>query len=215
MRTIEKTVFSFAELSDSAKEKARAWWRDAEAQSGDNFFAESVIEDAATIADLMGINLRQRPVKLMDGGTRYEPAVYWSGFSSQGDGACFEGSYTYRKGSVAAVKAHAPCDARLAAIAETLADAQRRNFYRLEASVKHTGRYSHEMSTEIDVFDREDNYRDIGDAGETVTEALRDFMRWIYRQLEAEYNYTMSDESVDESITANEYEFDGEGRMAA
>jgi hypothetical protein len=39
-------------------------------------------------------------------------------------------------------------------------------------------------------------------------------MRWIYRQLEAEYDYRMSAESVEESILINEYEFDENGRNA-
>jgi len=36
-------------------------------------------------------------------------------------------------------------------------------------------------------------------------------MRWIYRQLEAEYTYRMSDEAIDEDIEANDYLFTVEG----
>jgi hypothetical protein len=39
-------------------------------------------------------------------------------------------------------------------------------------------------------------------------------MRWIYRQLEREYEWLMSDEQVDESIRINEYEFTEEGKLA-
>lgn len=48
MRTETKTreVYTFDELTDRAKETARDWWRDREMRSGDNFFAEAVIEDA-------------------------------------------------------------------------------------------------------------------------------------------------------------------------
>src|SRR3954466_15035963 len=113
--TTTQTLYKFGELSEDAKEKARQWYR--EADDGDNFWSESVIEDAATIADLMGIDLRQRPVKLMNGGTRYEPAIYWSGFWTQGSGACFEGTYTYKKGSAKAVRDYAPKDEALHAIA--------------------------------------------------------------------------------------------------
>jgi len=212
MRTVTKEVFTFDELSDRAKEKARDWYRTASA--GDNYFSEHVIDDAATVAALMGINLRQNPVKLMGGGTRYEPAVYWSGFWSQGDGACFEGSYSYRKGSVAAVKAHAPQDVALASIAEDLAQAQRAAFFSLGATAKHVGRYTHEHSMSIDVEDtREGRYPTIA-AEEAVSEALRDFARWIYRQLESAWTYENSDENVAETIRANEYEFDEEGNRA-
>jgi hypothetical protein len=50
---------------------------------------------------------------------------------------------------------------------------------------------------------------------ETVPELLRDYMRWIYRQLESAYEFHMSDESVDESIRINGYEFDENGRLAS
>ena len=50
------------------------------------------------------------------------------------------------------------------------------------------------------------------DAGEIVTEALRDLADWLYRQLEREYEYLTSDESVEETIIANEYTFTEAGR---
>lgn len=39
-------------------------------------------------------------------------------------------------------------------------------------------------------------------------------MRWIYRSLEAEYEYRQSDAVVDEDIRANEYEFTEGGERA-
>jgi len=45
------------------------------------------------------------------------------------------------------------------------------------------------------------------DAEDVVTEALRDLARWLYRQLEREYDYLSSDEMVDETIFANGYTF--------
>ncbi len=44
-----------------------------------------------------------------------------------------------------------------------------------------------------------------------MCELLRDFAHWIYRQLEQEWDYQNTDEQVDESIQANEYEFDEDG----
>lgn len=211
MRTIESTVYTFDELDDSAKERARDWWRELEAL---DFDAECVIEDAQRMAEILGIEFDTRPVKLMGGGVRRDPCVYWSGFSSQGDGACFEGRYRYAKGAAKAIRKEAPQDTRLHAIADDLQAVQRKAFYRLEARVRHTGRYYHEHSTSIDVEAGEDSYRDIGDKGEAIAEALREFMRWIYRHLEQEYTYIMSDENVDESIRTNGYEFDENGACA-
>lgn len=50
------------------------------------------------------------------------------------------------------------------------------------------------------------------DAEESVIEALRDLARWLYRQLEREYDYLSSDEVVDEVIAANGYTFTETGR---
>jgi hypothetical protein len=49
---------------------------------------------------------------------------------------------------------------------------------------------------------------------EDVTKALRDFNRWIYKRLLAEYEWLIADEQVEESIIANEYEFTEEGKIA-
>ena len=45
-----------------------------------------------------------------------------------------------------------------------------------------------------------------------IAEALRDLARWLYRQLEREYEYQTSDAAVDEAILANEYTFTLDGR---
>jgi hypothetical protein len=39
-------------------------------------------------------------------------------------------------------------------------------------------------------------------------------MKWMYRQLEAEYEYLTSDEAITETIRSNEYEFTEDGRRA-
>ena len=205
MRTIETTVYKFAELSDKAKEKARDWYR--QGCCDDSSWYESVYEDAATIADIIGIDLRQRAAKLMGGGTRMEPAIYFSGFSSQGDGACFEGTYRYRKGSVKAIKAHAPQDAELHRIAEELYAMQRRARFSITAQISHRGHYNHSGCMSIDVDQDMSGDIPTGD----IEQCMRDFADWIYKQLETEYDYQNSDEQVDDAITANEYEFDEEG----
>jgi len=225
IETTSKTVYQFDELSDRAKERARDWYRQGMETSD---YAESVIEDAARMADLLGINLRGRVARLLGGGTRMEPEVYWSGFSHQGQGACFVGSYHYRKGSARAIAAEAPSDwtdretgkrienksnAELNRIAAELADLQRAHFYRLSANVSpRGGNDCHEMSVSIDVFDGENDADD--ETADAMRELLRDFMRWIYRSLESEYEYQMSDAQVDESLRANEYEFDEDGDRA-
>lgn len=209
-RTVETTIYKFDELSDTARELARDWWRNA---TSADFDASATIEDAERVAQILGIEFATRQIQLMGGGTRRESAVYWSGFWSQSDGACFEGVYRYAKGAAKAIREYAPTDTRLHAIADALQTTQRKAFYRLEASISHHGHYYHSGCMSVSVDDREDSYRDVSRFEDDITEAMRDFADWIYRQLEAEYEYTMSDENVDESIRINEYEFEADGSI--
>lgn len=226
MRSIVTTVYQFAELSDAAKKKAREWYR--RCQEGDNYWSGSVIEDAADIAVLMGMDLRKLPVRLYGGGTRYEPAIYWSGFWNQGDGACFAGTWRASEVKPGAVASHVgdseQCREvkRIAGEFEAIA----KSFPAASFSVKHSGHYSHENCTEFDfnvrLEDADGNWVEMSPvqeqaANETedaLQEAAKDFMRWIYRQLEKENEYQNSDEQVDESIMANEYEFEEDGSRA-
>lgn len=202
MRVEQITVYTFNELSESAKEKARDWYRSA--SDWDDFDADSVTYDAVEAGKLLGIAID---------GTACKPRIFWSGFWSQGDGACFEGSYAYAKGAPKAIRAYAPTDKALHAIADGLQAIQRKHFYQLVANVSHSGRYYHEHSTRISVEDNRDSWRDIGTADEDVADLLRDFMRWIYRSLESEWEFRNSDEQVTESIVCNEYEFTADGEI--
>jgi len=207
---IETTVYTLQELDSHAKGRARDWYRQASSQ--DDWHA-SVFEDFELICAILGVSLKTRPVRLYGGGTWQEPCIWFSGFSSQGDGACFEGTYQYRKGAAREIRAYAPQDKRLAAFADTLQQIQRRNLYALEATITHHGRYTHEYCMAISVERTSDTGQPPTEgADETVIEALRDLARWLYRQLEQEFDYQNSDEVVDESIDANGYTFTEEGR---
>lgn len=211
--TVTHTLFHFNELSDRAKETARDWWRDLEAQDFDTSY---VIEDAQRMGAILGIELDTKPVKLYGGGTRQEPVVYWSGFSSQGDGAQFEGRYAYAKGAHKAIRREAPTDTRLHAIADGLLKVQKACGYRLEARCDCRGaRYSHAGWMNVNVTDCADDWKSLPqNAEEAITELMRDFANWIYSQLETEYEWRMADEQVDDAITANEYTFAADGRRA-
>ena len=90
---------------------------------------------------------------------------------------------------------------------------QRRNFYRLAAEVSHRGRYYHEYTMSVDVCrDSPTLQPPTEDAEKIVSEALRDLARWLYRQLEAEYDHLTSDEAIEEGIIVYEYTFTEGGR---
>jgi hypothetical protein len=209
MRIIETPVYTLTELSDAAKERARSWYR----EGLDYEWWDTVYDDFETICRILGVDLRTQIVRLYGGGTRQKPSIWFSGFWNQGDGACFEGTYRHAKGAPAALRAHAPLDTELHAIADHLAELQRRNFYELTASIRHHGRYSHAHSMTIDVErDSPNGQPPTTGSADAITQALRDLAHWLYRQLQREYDYLTSNEAVDESIEANEYTFTAEGR---
>jgi hypothetical protein len=214
--TVTTTVYTYAELSDEAKEKARDRYRE---NNLDYEWWDSVYEDAVTMAALMGIEIDTR----RDG---KGPAISFSGFSSQGDGACFDGTYRYRKGALKALEAAAPTghqdeatgewvfhnsNIKLQLICRDLQLIQRPFLYKLQATVKQRGHYYHSGCTHIEVTHADDPYRDIGDAEDGIAQALRDFMDWIYARLEAEYDALNSDEAIEDSIEANNCEFREDG----
>lgn len=201
---IETTVYGLDELSDAAKEKARAWYR----QVGiDDDWYEFLYEDFQCIAEILGLRLKTVPVRLFDA-TRQKPCIWFSGFWSQGDGACFEGRYNHAKGAPRKIRDHAPKDGELHRIADALQAIQRRNFYQLHADIAHRDRCYHEYCMSISVERDSPTCQDrTADAEEVVAEVLRDLARWLYRQLEREYEYLTSDEVVDEAMIANAYMF--------
>ena len=199
MKTIETNVYTLSELSAAAKEKAREWYRNASASDNDG--AEYVIEDAKSLFAGCGIEIDR---------------VYYRGFWSQGDGACFEGTWRASDVKPGAVREYAPKDEEAQRIA--------REFERIATlfplasfTVKHSGYYYHKHCTDFTFYfpDADGNETDApgaNDAEEALTEAAKDAMRWIYASLESDYEWRNSDEQVDEMIEANEYTFTESGR---
>jgi hypothetical protein len=169
--------------------------------------------DFERICDILGLSLRTRSVRLMGGGTRQKPCIWFSGFSSQGDGASFEAMVGHAKGSTREIRAYALKDQALHSIADSLQAAQRQNFYQLSADVTHRGQYYHEYCMSIDVSrDSPTGQPPTEGSDEIVVEALRDLARWLYRQVQAEYDHLTSDEAIEEGIIINEYTFTVAGR---
>lgn len=140
---------------------------------------ESAFDDAKAIGALMGWQIDN---------------ISFSGFWSQGDGASFTGTLGYAKGCARAVRDYAPLDTELHDIAARWQSLQKPHLYRYTAHVERSShRYSHENTVSIS-----DSYiggsRYYGPEVPCATDDMaidiaRDFMRWIYRQLEREYDY--------------------------
>ena len=209
---IEIAVYRFDELPEAGKEDARVWYREG---AFDHDWYDAVYENFQRIAEILGIRLRTRTSRLMGGGTSEIPCIWFNGFWSQGDGAAWEGSYAFSKGASSAIRSYAPKDRELHRIADALLAIQRRNFYQLQADVRHCGNYYHAFTMDISVTRESPFGQDLTeDAANTITDLLRDLARWLYRQLEQEYEYLFSDAAVDEALLANGYTFTESGRRA-
>ena len=213
-KNIITTVYEFDELSDKAKEKAREWFRQYVFQDSSDW--EFVYQDANTSAELMGITIAQRKVESVSGKTFYEPEIYYSGFWSQGDGACFKGNYAFVENALARVAGHAPVDEELHRIASEFDRLQAKYAGRITASVTlMNSHYSHSNTMQVDscfVDDDGDELNLADEDADGLQQLMRDFANWIYRQLEKEYNYQSSDETIDDNIRANEYTFTENGK---
>ena len=146
----------------------------------------------------------------------YVSDMYFSGFWSQGDGACFEGFIEDMKQYLE--KNFKPDDYPM--IRKLLDGGGSVKF-----SVKHSGHYYHENCTQfyieadrlehvldapsdfhVAVLENYDQLLDgeIVDFEKESVEIFKNFMRKFYRDLEQEYDHLTSDEAVREAIEANE-----------
>ena len=218
MKTIKTVVYEFDELSDKAKEKARDWWRECSAY--DDFWSECAIDEAIEQGNLLGITFKLRDVKLNNGKTWQKPCIYYSGFASQGDGACFEGAWhasDVKADKVADGWGDAPATKEIKRIARELA-AVAKELPAGCATVRHNDRYYHSRSVDITLENDDGEGNDAGittSQQEAVEEALRDFCDWIYRQLEDAYTYSQANEQVDDNIRCNAYTFTADGQRFA
>lgn len=202
-RTVEIKAFTYDELSDKAKEKARQWYREVSDGDGNN---EAVFEDFETIAGFMGFEIDANTRTAKSGRTIREPKIYYSGFWSQGDGACFAGTWRASSVHIGELLGYATDDTltRIGHRFATLA----KDYPELRFSIKHSGHYYHRFCTSFE-FEWPDDMQDsdVSAVEEELTHLSRDLMLWLYLALEKEYDYQNSDEAVAETIEINEYEF--------
>ena len=139
--------------------------------------------------------------------------IYFSGFWSQGDGACFEGTINplrfFRK--------HFPQEYPTIRLVLRHGGTAR-------ISCRHSGHYYHEHSTSFSIdYDMPSNVMptptdfhelivegydasmelEMSDFETQSVELFRKYMRELYRELEKEYDNLTSDEAVMETIVAN------------
>lgn len=139
-RTVTTTVYTLDELADRARESARNRYRE---RGFDYDWYSDVYENFSQICDILGIRLSTRTVSLHNNRHTEAPCIWFSGLWSQGDGACFEGSYQYQAQAARNIREHAPQDTELHRIADALLAVQQRHFGQLQTDIQHQGRYYH------------------------------------------------------------------------
>lgn len=203
------TLYTYEELSEEGKQGARDWWLSC--RDSNDF--DYVVEDFESIANMLGVELRQRAVRTVGGSTYTEPSIRW-GLYSQGSGAAFEGTYRYAKGAAKKIREYAPQDDKLHAIADGLQEVQKRYGYRITAAMEDgnlSNFYPHSGTMRVEVdFDRDLADWPTADE-ETVIRLMRDLADWLYRQIEKEDDYQTSEEYIADAMAANGYTFREDG----
>lgn len=210
-RIIETTVYKYEELSPEAQEKARDWWREGGLYYDWWQFTKEEFE-----SDLAALGFEN-------------VTSQFSGFWSQGDGACFD-----FKGLDLVKLATAPTSTlghTMEGIVEefraehkqTLRHVVRARGVFTIASYKNSyaTHYCHArtrgISLELDDFCSNTPHRlhAAADKFEAALDALcKKLADHFYRVLESEYEYLNEDAQVSEAIIANEYEFLEDGSRA-
>ena len=185
MEIVQIKGYTIGELEPKAKERALNWL----IEGLDYEWWDCVYDDAKAVGKCLGIRIDD---------------ISFSGFYSQGCGCSFSGYYSYHKGWKKALKAYAPNDKELIEIGQALQDIQRPAFYELEGEIKGNERY---WRTNIELHWQYSAHE------QTVNDVLRNFADWIYNNLQTEYEWLSSEEQLIESVQANGYLFDENGRI--
>jgi len=200
--------YDFSELSDSAKAKAR------EDHTGDGYLDhdwwEYVYEDANRVAKILGLDIESTRV-LPKKGTVLTININFSGFSCQGDGACFIGCYEFNEKAVKEMQSYCN-DEELIRIAQELTLMQLtqrlKGVESFKATIKTSGNYCHSDTMNCDVTDW--GIDEVGEPDEKeFLQLMRDFADWIYATLEKENDWLYSDECVDEALADKKFDVDG------
>lgn len=138
--------------------------------------------------------------------------IYFSGFGSQGDGACFDCQPYY---------------INLDLILNNLdfTDEEKEKIYNLKDCFNLTieknsyaNHYSHEETRYVNIdyldVENEEDENLIGCLSEKLEDLRCNLCKQIYKDLEKEYDYLTSDDAIYETLQANEYYFEENGKIA-
>lgn len=139
--------------------------------------------------------------------------INFTGFWSQGDGACFLGCYRYKKQGIKLLMEYIE-DKEIIEIAGRMKDLQKSCFYKYAANIEQHGRYCHEytMYTNSEILDYYE-YKGFEELDMAFLGCFRSLAKWLYKRLENKYDYLISDEAVFETLESNGYTFNKFGEI--
>lgn len=181
MRQISVTVYSFDELNEKAKEKARDWYRGCIDINDFQPTIDTLMEDVAKLG-FSHVDL------------------YWSMGYSQGNHATLEGRWVatdcwdYDK-----IKEEIQLEGFLAIAKE---------FHELSLLYAEGAFRFHKSYVEIIEHEPELEY--VGSGAKIMAKfisATKELNKWLYHELRDESDYLYSDKQVDEAIRGNDYDF--------
>lgn len=219
-KTIEVEIYKYGELSESAQQKAREWY----IEGMDYEWWEGAYEMAIEDGKEKGF---------------YIDKIFFSGFSSQGDGASWTGQVDVRQWLEENCKDSIGLSAWCQLVQEDIIS----KHVKVEANNAH---YCHESTMNFsDVWDEtgiEDTeplvlpsifkgmtianlfdliapdpdcqYKDVDAITQAITESGKAYAKDIYHNLREEYEYLCSEEMMLDHFDCNDYHFNEDGRVA-
>jgi hypothetical protein len=186
MHTISINLYTFEELAPEVQKKVVE--RERYINVDDAYWYEPIIEDWTKELERRGFE---------------QAKILFSGFGSQGDGACFTATVNIEQ----FLHAHG-LQRRFRAMIQAAKRAQ------LWATLCHSYRYY--FATSTDVCLQYDGDQDIDDALERLQQVLEDTRKILgnalYKELEDEFYSQISHDAVQDTLMANEYTYLSDGR---
>jgi hypothetical protein len=191
MQIVEIKTYKFDELSEKAQMKA--------------IEREQVNDYGLLYGAWYGDVINEWKEKLAMFGYE-DTTIYFSGFSSQGDGACF---ITKNIDLTKWLKA------------QKLTNKYRASFLHSDdfhvSIEKISHHYSHEFTVDCNVEGWSDNEKineQLNMLEKIIIDHARSLMKQIYRDLEAEYDYLTDEDVIRDYLTSNEFDFLEDGTIA-
>jgi len=193
--SVDYEVYSYAELNTAAKENARQnyiehidwpWW-------------EETYKYLKNMCKNFGLEITD---------------IWFSGFYSQGDGACFEGTYTPQKENCLQHFTEIyPSEIEISKIVSELNALENKDFL---VRIYHQGRYYHENSVYIEISYDDENL--ISDQlwkkqKEIIEQNLKALMQHIYSMLESVWDWKTSETIFKDLCELNEWYFLKNGEL--